>query len=53
MSKSWLITEAAQDLGKINEETVGEKRVPMNSVNYLLHWPRSRQSFEKERPTYT
>ena len=37
MSKSWLIKGAAQYLGKMKEETVGEKLGPMNSVNYLPH----------------
>ena len=41
MSKSWLIRGAAQYLEKMKEETVGEKRGPMNSVNYIPHWPRS------------
>ena len=52
MSKSWLIRGAAQYLGKMKEETVGEKRGPANSVNYLPHWQRSRASLGKGRPTY-
>ena len=44
---------AAQYLETMKEETVGEKRGPMNSVNYLSHWPRSRSNLGKGRPTYT
>ena len=47
MSKSWLIRGAAQYLGKLKEETVGEKRGPMISVNYLPHWPCSQTSLGK------
>ena len=53
MSKSWLIRGAPQSLGKMKEETGGEKRGPMNSVNYLPHWPRSWITLGKGRPTYT
>ena len=52
MSESWLIRrEAAQYLGKMKEKTAREKRGPMNSVNYLPHWRRSRTSLGKGRPT--
>ena len=47
MNKSWLIRRAAQYLGKMKEKTVVDKRGPMNSVNYLPHWPRSRTKFRK------
>ena len=53
MNKSLIIRGAAQYLGKMKEETVGEKRGSMNSVNYLPHWPRPRISLGKGRPTYT
>ena len=49
MNKSWLIRRAAQYLGKMKEETVGENMGPMNSGNYLPHWPRSRTSLGKGR----
>ena len=48
MSKSWLIRGAAQYLGKL-KETVGEKRGPMNSVNYLTSLAALKNQFREEK----
>ena len=56
MSKSWLVRGEGGTVyiaWKNDRRDSERKRGPMTLVNYLPHWPRSRTSLGKGRPTYT